>query len=162
MKERLETLVVKMDTLKKMERTPMKLIKSKTAVEKQIVSQTPRFEEDKKYKFSKDKGKEKNKAIRDKMVRELKRTKKAAKRELKIDGQFIERKRREERIGKRRKEARGEESGGEESGGEEGTNDHFVSAALGEVMFRLAAPTGTVRYEYYVLPLSFDVRWKCK
>ncbi|GMI08773.1 hypothetical protein TrRE_jg13427, partial [Triparma retinervis] len=61
--------------------------------------------EDKKYKYSKDKGKEKNKAIRDKMVRQFKREKKAAKRELRVDGEFIERKRREE-TGSAREEAK--------------------------------------------------------
>ena len=105
LKERLERLVVKLDNFKNMEREPMKLIVGKTALEKQVVSQTPRIDEDKNYKHSKDKGKEKNKAIRDKMVRQFKREKKAAKRELRVDGEFIERKRREE-TGSAREEAK--------------------------------------------------------
>ena len=96
---------MKLDRFKKSERPRVKLIVGKTVVEKQVIPQAPRIDEDKKYRMGKDSKKEKNKAIRDRMVRELKRTKKAAKRELKIDGEFIERKRREE-TGRERQEAK--------------------------------------------------------
>ncbi|GMH63284.1 hypothetical protein TL16_g03672 [Triparma laevis f. inornata] len=77
-------------------RPVIRLRAKKTTVEKGIVSLDPRINEDDKYRHGKDKGKEKQKAIRDKMERDFKRTKKAAKRELKLDAQHVERERRVE------------------------------------------------------------------
>jgi len=62
-----------------------------------VKSLHPKIEDVDTYKITKDKGKEKKKAERDKLQRQYKRESKAAARELRLDGQFIEQKRREEK-----------------------------------------------------------------
>ncbi|GMH82023.1 hypothetical protein TrST_g3243 [Triparma strigata] len=91
---RVKALVTTLDY--KGPRPEIRLRAKKTTLEKSVVSLDPRINEDDKYRHSKDKGKEKQKAIRDKMQRDFKRTKKAAKRELKLDSQHLEKERRAE------------------------------------------------------------------
>jgi nucleolar protein 14 len=68
-----------------------------------VQSLAPRVGEDDKYKMGKDKSKEKTKAATDKMQREFKRQKKAAARELRLDGVAIERARRADEGAKHQK-----------------------------------------------------------
>ena len=74
----------------------VRLRHKKTATETMVKSLEPRMDEEKRYSHTKDKGKERQAAVRDRLKREFKRNKKAAKRELQRDGQAIERARRNE------------------------------------------------------------------
>jgi len=106
--DKVRELVEVLGGLRPESREPLQLRKRATAAESMVVSLAPRVgEEGKKYDMGKDKGKEKSKAEMDKMQREYKRQKKAAARELRLDGQHIERARREDE-GKKRDAAKAE------------------------------------------------------
>ena len=62
----------------------VRLRHKKTAAETMVKALEPRMDDEKKYGHTKDKGKEKQAAIRDKLKREFKRNKKAAKREVRV------------------------------------------------------------------------------